>query len=103
MPALSGPRDSLFGPRRGRRRGAGGVAGPLALAAGAALAAWLIRRPASFYLDLYEARRDIDRREFQKAQDALERAWRLRPEHPLVLDGAGQLFVQQQPPGWKAK
>jgi len=97
-------RESLFEPRRNARgwspRRLGRIAAVLAVAL---LAGWLARDRLAFLASLYEGRHAIDRREYAKAQEAFERAWSLKPEHPWVHDCAGFLFLKQAAPGWRAK
>ncbi len=96
-------RESVFGPRRARRHSVRSFAGLAALLLGLACGAWLLKDVAAFYAALFDGRRAIERHEFAKARAAFERAWRVRPEHPLILDGAGLLFIHEQATGWKTK
>lgn len=97
-------RDSLFEPRRqGRRWSFRPLVRLAGVLAAALLVGWLARDRIAFYTAIYEGRHAIDRREYVKAQEALERAWILRPEHPWVHDCAGFLFLKQAAPGWRAK
>ncbi|MEK7476722.1 MAG: penicillin-binding transpeptidase domain-containing protein [Candidatus Coatesbacteria bacterium] len=97
-------RESLFEPRRHARRWSPRPLGRLAVVLALALfVGWLAKDRLSFLAALYEGRHAIDRREYPKAQEAFERAWSLKPEHPWVHDCAGYLFLKQAAPGWRAK
>ncbi len=96
-------RSSLFETRRRHTYGLGKwTRVALALAILAAIG-WLARDRFNFFRTVYEGRRAIGNRDYRSARDALQRAWHLRPDHPLIYDCAGFLFLNEQAPGWKAK
>ena len=95
--------ESLFGNRRKPRSGRLGLRS-LAVATVLLLVfVWAIKDRVAFYTAIYEGRRAIGRHEFSRAREAFERAWRFRPEHPYIYDGAGFLFLSEDATGWKAK
>lgn len=105
-----GPAESAFGGSRGRsrssrrgRQSGGSLLRPVLLVLLALLITWAAKDRARFYSALYEGKRAADHRDYATAQQDFERAWQLNAQHPLVLDCAGYLFIQQQPAGWKAK
>jgi peptidoglycan glycosyltransferase len=96
-------RESLFEPRR-RRRGRARLAFRLvALGLLAMLAVIALRKPVMFYTALYESRRAVDAGDFQRAREAYQRAWTLRPQDPYLYDLAGYTFLKQGEPGWRAR
>ncbi len=93
--------ESLFGPRRRTRWSQGFFFWAALLVIAGIFVFWFAKDVVSFYAALYNARRSIDRQEFADARNAFERAWRIRPNHPYVYDGAGLLFMREQAPGWQ--
>ena len=103
MPSFSLKREKVFGPRRQARPKRVNLLVPAIALVAVAILVWATKDRIAFYSALYEGKRAVDKREFARGREAIERAWSLKPEHPYVLDSAGFLFLSEGAQGWKAK